>query len=464
MIDNHSHSIQKPKIMRTFLAIMGTVVLLNACHQETEYHILEITGVDGAFNISRAPYFGSFAGRDSLLPLAAAHKDLLFVMDEAFDQVVYLRYHRDMGTQLELRFDTVNPAAFYLNGQLHSIDMTMEEKALELFSNTSPSGLEGVESVYLDLPVKEDVLEQMRSVFPPHHRLNMILEGADSLNQLDQLFRHFRPRWVYMADLDLNNGYIDWLTGLQELELLGTGISSSGSEPFFTGLFKLEELILTADAEKPFPDMPLKALKHLRSVSIIDAGPVDLNILENAPGLKNLYLLNADSVYHTNALAGIKQLEGLGFTECELHQDLPVMPGLRWMALPENMTQESFRIWCENHPEIRVLEATRDTLIKDLSPLKRLPHLKSLMIGLPEADLSALEQMEQLEMLVIEQNIYDKSPDQIDRLKEALPTTRIVPGGGFCLGSGWILLLLPLAGTGWMLSAWLKRKKKEQAA
>ncbi|MGC9470806.1 MAG: hypothetical protein ACP5D1_04615, partial [Bacteroidales bacterium] len=68
------------------------------------------------------------------------------------------------------------------------------------------------------------------------------------------------------------------------------------------------------------------------------------------------------------------------------------------------------------------------------------------------------------EMLVIEQNIYDKSPDQIDRLKEALPGTRIVPGGGFCLGSGWILLLLPLAGTGWMLSAWLKKKKKAQAA
>ncbi|HDR88524.1 MAG TPA: hypothetical protein ENN63_02710 [Bacteroidetes bacterium] len=449
--------------MRTLIMLLGTVAVLNACHQETEYRIIEISGVDAAFNISRAPYFGSFTGRDSLLPMAVAHKDLLFVMDETFDRVVYFRYHGDMGTQIELRFDTVNTAAFYLNGKLHSIDMTMEEKALELLSDTSPSGLEGVESVYLDLPVEEDVLEQMRSVFPPHHRLNMILEGADSLNQLDLLFRRFRPRWVYMADLDRDYGYIDWLTGLQDLELLGTGISSSESEPFFTGLFKLEELILSADQEKPFPDLSLKALKHLRSVSILDAGPVNLDFLKNAPGLRNLYILNADSVYHAEALDGMKQLEGLGFTECELHQDLPVLPGLRWMALPENMTQEAFSDWCNNHPEVRVLEANRDTLINDLTPLYRLPRLRGLLLGLPEADLSALEKMENLEMLVIEQNIYDQSPDQIDRLKEALPGARIVPGGGFCLGSGWILLLLPLAGTGWILSAWMRKKKKSRA-
>jgi len=72
--------------------------------------------------------------------------------------------------------------------------------------------------------------------------------------------------------------------------------------------------------------------------------------------------------------------------------------------------------------------------------------------------------MENLEILVVEQNIYDNSPDQISRLREALPGTRIVPGGGFCLGSGWILLLMPLAGIGWILSAWLKKKKNAQAA
>jgi len=464
MCDKLSHSTTKRTTMRTLFMLLGTVAVLNACHQETEYRILEISGVDGAFNVSRAPYFGSFANRDSLLPLPAAHKDLLFVMDESFDRVVYFRYHRDMGTQLELQFDTVNPAAFYLNGKLHSIDMTMKEEALELLADTSPSGLEGVESVYLQLPLEDDVVERLRTVFPPHARLNMILEGADSLNQLDLLFRRFRPRWVYMADLDRDYGYIDWLTGLQDLELLGTGISSSESEPFFTGLFKLEELIITADPEKPFPELSLKALKHLRSINITDAGPVDLDFLGNVPRLQNLYFLNADSVYHTEALAGIKQLEGLGFTECKVYEELPVLPGLKWMALPENITQETFSTWCDNHPEISVLEATGDTLINDLSPLYRLPRLKALLLGLPEADLSALEKMENLEILVVEQNIYDNSPDQISRLREALPGTRIVPGGGFCLGSGWILLLMPLAGIGWILSAWLKKKKNAQAA
>jgi len=40
--------------------------------------------------------------------------------------------------------------------------------------------------------------------------------------------------------------------------------------------------------------------------------------------------------------------------------------------------------------------------------------------------------------------VFEEQGEAISDLQDALPDTQIVPGGGLCLGSGWILLLIPL--------------------
>jgi hypothetical protein len=67
-------------------------------------------------------------------------------------------------------------------------------------------------------------------------------------------------------------------------------------------------------------------------------------------------------------------------------------------------------------------------------------------------DLTPLYELKELELLTL----YDLpvEEEQHEKLREALPNTQIVTGG-FCLGSGWLLLALPVilvavAGTGFI--------------
>jgi hypothetical protein len=44
---------------------------------------------------------------------------------------------------------------------------------------------------------------------------------------------------------------------------------------------------------------------------------------------------------------------------------------------------------------------------------------------------------------VINEKHFTEEGTEIAGLKKALPQTYIVPGSGYCLGSGWLLLMLP---------------------
>ena len=54
-----------------------------------------------------------------------------------------------------------------------------------------------------------------------------------------------------------------------------------------------------------------------------------------------------------------------------------------------------------------------------------------------------LDSLEQLKLLVLTSEVFDDYPLFITELRTSLPDTRIVPGSGLCLGSGWLLLLIP---------------------
>ncbi len=423
--------------------LWGLLVLLAGCQEEPGVDTLYLSGVESAYNVSRSAYFGSFADQDSIVPLAAVAGDLIFVTAGEYERTVYFRYNPEMGTYLDLHFDSLNQAAFSMNGRLESIDLTAFSSARELFSELPVTTLDQVSSVYLEFPLQDEQFDALRHAFSPNKQLNLIVEGNDSLDQLTELFRWFRPEWVVMTDLQWEHPATSWLTGLKDTRMLATGLSGSDPRPFFADMPSLEQLIISADPERPFPELSLGLLKHLRSLSIMDAGTIDLKFLAEVPWISDLYLFHADSVINTGVLEQVKELEGLGFSGCSLSEALPDLPELEWFSMPDHVDQAGFAAWCEEHPELQVLEATDDTMITDLGPLKGLEDLRVLQLGLPKADLSTLKELQGLELLVIHQNILDEEGSQLRDLRAALPGTRIVPGGGFCMGSGYILLLIP---------------------
>ena len=57
-------------------------------------------------------------------------------------------------------------------------------------------------------------------------------------------------------------------------------------------------------------------------------------------------------------------------------------------------------------------------------------------------DLGA-DSLDQVELIVLSDKVIDTNPEWIKELRESMPNTKIVPGSGMCLSSGWLLLLLP---------------------
>ena len=65
------------------------------------------------------------------------------------------------------------------------------------------------------------------------------------------------------------------------------------------------------------------------------------------------------------------------------------------------------------------------------------------MLQLEKEQLGMLDSLEQLKLLILSSEVFDDNPEWVNELRASLPNTKIVPGSGLCLGSGWLLLLLP---------------------
>ena len=92
---------------------------------------------------------------------------------------------------------------------------------------------------------------------------------------------------------------------------------------------------------------------------------------------------------------------------------------------------------------LEVIELNECPEIRDLYPLQALPELKILLLELEPEQLDGLASLKQLELVLLPDELFNDNSQLISELRASLPDTRIMPGSGICLGSGWLLLLIP---------------------
>lgn len=425
--------------------ILALLFLLTGCKKEPEFRIIEIRGVDAVYNISRSwIYFGSYAEPDSAVFVKAGNGDLLYAMNEDLDQAAFLVSGKHLGGNPELIFDTAYPAAIFLDGTLHSVNLSMDSLPPLLPVSDAGNGLSDVKSLYLELPLSPGLSEWLETSFQRHKNINLVVEGEDRDGQLANILKRFNPHWIYMPDLKLPGKRDEWIGGLKDTRLLAVSRANYTTYDLCSNLPSIVSLILSGDTGDPLTGLSLKELPKLRSLSIMDVMHVDMSWFENNGYLENLFLINIDSISSVNNQAGISGLKSLGLTESVWEGELPVISGLAWMSMPGDISQESFSHWCSQQQELQILEIAGSDKITDLEPLRNLSGLNTLMINTPEAPFEPLKELRQLDLLVIEHGRFKDNQEQVDELRAALPQTRVVPGGGFCLGSGWILLLIPV--------------------
>jgi len=94
---------------------------------------------------------------------------------------------------------------------------------------------------------------------------------------------------------------------------------------------------------------------------------------------------------------------------------------------------------------LEYLEFEDNDSLLDYSNFKNFKNLKYLIVSGKVGLDSTLHHLDHLRYLSLS-DIFLKDSVNVAKVKRALPNTIITPNSGVCLGSGWLLLIIPLAG------------------
>jgi len=407
--------------------------------------IIQIEGVSWACNVNTSyAVFGSSAENEEIpkITLPASEGDLLYML---YDELqIYHRYSRANGTTYSVSFDTLNAISAYLNGKLSYMELT-SPAALEAFAKLSGAEMEQLSALYLaDIPGEDLIpfLDQHETLL---QGTGLILENNDGSGKLQDLLSIIRPHFL-VQDNSWTLPAPEEHVSLSSLELLWIQGQVRALETLSACCSNLESLII-ADWEPLEGELlPLANLKKLKSLTIAESPLTSLSFVELPASLQHLYLIACDTLSEIDGLLELQGLRSLGLTQCRRIENpglIKQLESLQRISLPPGISQEEFRELSGNLNELEVIELIDCNEIQDLSPLKELPDLHILLLQLEPHQLSGLEVLNQLKLVILTSEVFNDNPHLINELRISLPDTEIVPGSGICLGSGWILLLLP---------------------
>jgi len=411
--------------------------------QETD--IIQIEGVSWACNVNTSyAVFGSSAENEENpeLILTASEGDLLYMLHDELQ--IYHRYSRANGTSYTVSFDTLNAISAYLNGTLSYMELS-SPASLEAFEKLSAAEMEQLSALYIAEAPGEDLISLLNRYESPLRGTGLILENNHGSGNLQDLLSMIRPDFLVMDD--------SWTlpdpeeeVALSSLELLWIEGNVRALEKLSACCSNLESLIIANWEPLQGELLPLSDLKKLKSLTIAESKLTSLSSVELPSSLQNLYLIACDTLTDINGLLDLKGLSSLGLTQCTRIENpggIKQLESLQRISVPAGISQEEFRELCSKLKELEIIELIDCHGIQDLSPLQDMPELRMLLLQLELDQLSRLEVLDQLELVILTSEVFDDNPDWINELRTSLPNTKIVPGSGLCLGSGWILLLLP---------------------
>jgi len=424
---------------------------------DPDVDLLEIEGASWGCNVNTSyAKFGSASEKeDSLkLILPASDGDLLYLFHD--DLQYYHRYHSKDGPVLSLVFDSLDAVSVYLNGNLDYMEVT-DSASLDAFSTLTAPELGQLSSLLIGAPLSDDLLSVLRSKQEALQGTSLILESVTGTGQLSDLLSIFRPPFLV-----LNNSSAlpepDENIPLSGLELLWMDGNILSLNKLADCCDDLEALIVADWKPKPGELLSLAGLRKVRSLTVAESGLTTLSSIEFPESLRNLYLLGCDTLSDIRSLAVLQKLKRLNLTLCSRVADLTVLKELeplQCLSFPPKVSQQQFKELTEHFPQLELIELIDCEQIENLYPLKGLPQLHTLLLQLEKDQLQGLDSLQQLQTLILTDKLYGDNGQWISELKKSLPNTTIVPGSGLCLGSGWLLLLIPFI----LIFRYLSRRK-----
>lgn len=233
---------------------------------------------------------------------------------------------------------------------------------------------------------------------------------------------------------------------------------------------ELEALIIPGDDSSLYILPKLPALK----TAILMNDTIHPDLFRNNPDIENIAILNT-SVADTSLLKQFRNLKSIAYPFCvsldlsifskhkkldrlmlygdSIHNVIALkeLTSLRWLHLPNETTQEQFDSIISIQTKLALLEINSGSNIYDLSKVSDCLSLKGLILyGDKMTYKKGLGKLTNLKYLALPEETYADSTYR-NLVKKHFPNTTIVPNTGICLGSGWILLLIPMTILLWIL-------------
>lgn len=340
-----------------------------------------------------------------------------------------------------------------LAGKTVSIVLTSDE-AWAWIEKAAPADLASLRAIDVQQELTPERLALMQKVAGQCPRAGLTLGNLAALRQVLPLFQ---PEWVALGNEALEEADYALLAGRKGLRLLM--LNSPRREDFaaLVGLKDLRTLFLgewNAAMTGPLP----AGLTNLKSVVALGAKELtDLSPFAEAGGLETLNVGMTATLGDLRGVAKLPHLRALNLFACEGVTDLAPLAELkelRWLGLPSKISQDEFAKVIAAHPNLAILEAIGCEGITDLGPVRSLGHLTGLA-AFTAAPVEPLYEMKGLKWLAYgagKDVAEDQTADRLAKLQAALPATAIARVAPLCLGSGWILALVPALGLGWMLA------------
>jgi hypothetical protein len=385
---------------------------------------------------------GSTSRSCDTVAIPAAEGDLVMFSGpwDAFD---YFRYDLSDGQILSFEYDTMLPGATFMNGKLLSIFMDYETKWQHELTDQQIGELRVIHTG--EDPMTEKMYELLGRIAAVNKDVGLVFEGGDR-EEFHKVVSMFRPEWMAIPDSLLPAGDDRLLKNMKDLDLLYLVGTDAGDFDIPDGLTDLESLIIDYSSSSDTVPIHLEKLRGLESLTLVGYDAPLLSGSDLPQSLNSLYLVSCESIGDLSWLNKYPMLRELGMARCDSLEEFSVLdeiPSLRWLSLPPRVSQEDFTRIISRHRDLEGLEMIGCEDVTDLSPLNQLKKLESLALDLRKVDFESLKQLPAIKLIVINEKHFTEEGTEIAGLKKALPQTYIVPGSGYCLGSGWLLLMLP---------------------
>ncbi len=420
--------------MISFIACL-MILTISCSRTPVPYSILNIAGNGDILSNYSKSFLLTGYKPDSLNPASITGSpgdlfiadDYTFVLDNNSSTTISVRMLRE---------------GLYLNDKLVFLAIPENDDLIPWFTSLENKDLSALQFIGMKTELSDSYLPNLSRLAEIRRDVGLLYEG--SITDIKKLLEIFDP--PYLVGVELQQSDLPILQGLKNLQLLVASFTDYVSTTPLPEMPKLKQLVLT-DLDKNY-ELPADFLvnnKQLERLILHKPVKLDLSMLKPLGNLKELVVRESGEIINPGIINDHKKLELLVIGDEYAGYDLNMikLPRLRWMTFFNNTTQQEFDTFVTSHPSLEVIEMAACDTVHSLRALSELGKLSCLTITDTVTDISSVAKLTNLKYLSLPSAFIDDST-KLAGIKSSLPGTRIVANEGFCLGSGWILLIIPL--------------------